>query len=57
MRRSLVLASDPNSHADELAESWMSWIMLANYDAQESVDEWWLSWGRHHDVMKKADAA
>lgn len=37
----------------------MSWIMLANYDAQESVDEWWLSWGRHHDIMiqKKADAA
>ena len=52
MLYSLVIANAPDEHAEELAQMWTSWIALANYDALESVEEWWLNWGRHFSEMK-----
>ena len=52
MLYSLVIANAPDEHAEELAQMWMSWIMLTNYDAQESISEWWLDWGRHISEMQ-----
>lgn len=52
LRYSLVIANTPEEHTEEVAQMWMSWIALVNYDARDSVEEWWLIWGRHLSEMK-----
>ncbi|KAF9049518.1 FAD/NAD(P)-binding domain-containing protein [Hymenopellis radicata] len=45
--RTLDLLSDPDEHAEELAQLWADWFSLFHYDARDAVDEWWLNWGTH----------
>lgn len=55
LNHTLTIANAPDEHAEDLAALWMGWITLTNYDAHDSVDEWWLNWGRHNRVLEDGD--
>ncbi len=49
--RTLDLLSDPDEHAEELAQLWADWFSLFHYDARDAADEWWLNWGTHVQAL------